>query len=185
ILRFRNFGPTVLAKIQTGTEGDAIAQIEKLYKSYFPDENFGYRFLDEDYQALYQTESRVALLTTYASGLAVLISCLGLLGLAVFSAERRVKEIGIRKVLGASAWSIVHLLSRDFTKIVLVGIGLAIPLSYLIAREWLSSFAYKIDLQWWLFAGVAGLTLLVAWLTMSWKTLQAARANPITALKSE
>lgn len=123
---------------------------------------FEYRFLDEDYQALYLAEQQVGSLSKYFAGLSILISCLGLLGLAAFTAERRIKEIGIRKVLGASEWKIIELLSGDFAKMVLVAIVVALPVSYYATKHWLDNFAYKIDLVWWDFIGVGLLKMLIA-----------------------
>ena len=185
ILRHRNFGRNILVKIKAGTERNTIKQIEEVYQDFHPHYTLNYTFLDEDYQKLYEAESRVAALSKYFSLLAVLISCLGLLGLAAFTAERRTKEIGVRKILGASAWGIVKLLSTDFIKMVLIAIIIAVPISYLIAQNWLSSFAYSIDLQWWYFTLAAGLTLLIAWVTVSFQTLKAANINPAECLRNE
>ena len=185
ILRHRNFGRNILVKIQAGTERNTIKQIEELYREYHPHYALNYTFLDEDYQKLYEAESRVATLSKYFSILAILISCLGLLGLAAFTAERRNKEIGIRKILGASAWGIVRLLTSDFTQMVLIAILFAVPVSYLILRNWLESFAYSIELQWWYFTVAAAATLLIAWATVSFQTFKAANINPAECLRDE
>ncbi len=185
ILRFRNWGRDILLKVEAGAEKDAIEQIERIFKEHHPDEDFVFSFLDEDYQALYEAESRVAVLSKYFSGLAIIISCLGLFGLVAFTAERRRKELSIRKVLGASAYQLVHLLSADFTKIILAAILVGLPVSYLLAGKWLDNFAYSIGLHWWFFAGAAGATLLIAWLTVGFQTLKAARVNPVVYLKDE
>ena len=141
--------------------------------------------MDEDYQNLYAAEKRVQILSQYFAGLAILISCLGLLGLAAFTAERRIKEIGIRKILGSSEFGIVYLLSADFTKMVIVSIVIALPTSYLLTRNWLDSFAYKIELEPWYFIGAGLLALFVAWLTVCTQTIKAARMNPTNSLRSE
>ena len=150
---------TIMLKIEAGREQEAITNLQALYKSFNPGFPFDYRFLDQDYQALYTAEQRVSTLSKYFAGIAILISCLGLFGLAAFTAERRLKEIGIRKALGASDLSIVRLLSGDFTKMVLLAIAIALPLSYLAAQRWLQGFAFHIDLQWWYFAGAGLLAL--------------------------
>jgi len=185
ILRFRPFGQTIMVKIKGGAEKTTLAQIEKLYKTFHPEEPFNYSFLDQDYQRLYEAEGRVAILSKYFSLLAIIISCLGLLGLAHFTTERRSKEIGIRKILGSSAWGIVSLLSREFTQMVLISIAIALPVSYLVAQRWLSSFAYKIELQSWYFVLAAGSTLLIAWLTVGLQTFKAASGRPVHALRDE
>jgi putative ABC transport system permease protein len=117
--------------------------------------------------------------------LAVLISCLGLFGLATFTTARRVKEIGIRKVLGSSVGNIVYLLTIDFSKMVFIAILIALPISYFVGSSWLDNFAYSISLEWWFFVGAGILALIVAWLTVSIQTLKAARANPVDSLMDE
>ncbi|WP_162055778.1 ABC transporter permease [Pontibacter pamirensis] len=173
----------VMVKIEAGREKETIEKLQQFYKGYNPGFVFDYRFLNEDYQELYAAEQRVAVLSKFFAGLAILISCLGLFGLAAFTAERRLKEIGVRKVLGASEFNIVYLLSSDFTKLVLTSILIALPLSYLIVTYWLRNFAYRIDLELWYFIS-AGLTaLLVAWFTVGMQAVKAARVNPSQCLK--
>jgi len=175
----------VMAKIAAGKEQEAITNLEKLYGQYNPGFIFDYRFLDEDYQAQYAAEQTVSVISRYFASLAILISCLGLFGLAAFTAERRLKEIGIRKILGATDFGIVRLLSGDFTKMVLVAIVVALPISYFIAKKWLEGFAYRIDLEWWFFIGAGLLALLIAWFTVGLQTVKAARVNPAECLKDE
>jgi ABC-type antimicrobial peptide transport system permease subunit len=142
-------------------------------------------FIDQDYQALYASEERVSVLSKYFAGVAILISCLGLFGLITFTIERRLKEIGIRKILGSGNLPVIYMLSSDFTKMVLVAIGIALPISYIFTRNWLESFAYQIDLEWWFFA-IAGFAALgIAWLTVGIQTVKAANANPVQCLKDE
>ena len=160
--------------------------VRSLYScGYNPGYSFNYQFLDQDYQALYAAEQRVSTLSRYFAGIAILISCLGLFGLAAFTAERRLKEIGIRKILGATDFGIVRLLSSDFTKLVLVAIFIALPISYFVAQRWLQGFAFSIDLEWWYFAGAGGVALLIAWLSVGFQTIKAARVNPVECLKDE
>lgn len=175
----------VAAKINAGDEIETIKNIEALHSKFNPGFLLDYRFLDEDYQALYVAEQRVATLSKYFAAIAILISCLGLFGLATFTVERRAKEIGIRKVLGASELKIVSILSGDFTKMVMVAILIALPLSFFIAQEWLASFAFKIGLKWWFFIGAGALTMLIALLTVSFHSIKAALMNPVKSLKSE
>lgn len=175
----------VMAKIAAGRESEAIEKLEGFYQTYNPGYPFEYKFLDEAYQEQYVAEQRISVLSSYFAGLAILISCLGLFGLAAFTAERRTKEIGIRKVLGASEWKIMRLLSADFAKMVLVAIVAGLPLSYYLTKNWLDGFAYKIDLEWWFFIGAGILTLVIALLTVSFQSIKAALMNPVNSLRSE
>jgi ABC-type antimicrobial peptide transport system permease subunit len=175
----------ILARIEADQEKETLARLQQFYKTFNPGFVFDYRFLDDDYQAQYVAEQRVAALSKYFAGLAILISCLGLFGLAAFTAERRRKEIGIRKVLGASEFSIVYLLSSEFTKLVLAAIGIALPVSYLISKNWLQNFEYRIALEWWYFIVAGLMALLVAWLTVGTQAVKAATINPVHTLKDE
>ena len=185
IIRFRDFGRDISVRIKAGEESATIPKIAAVFKEFHPDNDFNYSFLDTDYQQLYESESRIGSLSKYFSALAIIISCLGLFGLAMFTTERRRKEIGIRKVLGASVFGIVQMLTKDFTKTVVIAILVAMPLSYWIAQTWLANFAYRIDLQSWYFILPGLLVLLVAWSTVSLQTLQAARINPVDSLKND
>ena len=185
VMRFSPTGYNVMVKVQSGREKATIDQLEKVYKEFHPAHAFEFSFLDEEYQKLYEAELKVASLAKYFSFLAIIISCLGLLGLATFAAEQRQKEIGIRKVLGANVAELVQMLSWDFTRMVLTAILVGIPISYLLAYYWLSGFAYKISLSpsFFLIASVA--ILLISWLTVGTQTLRAARVNPVECLKDE
>jgi putative ABC transport system permease protein len=174
-----------LAKIEAGRERETIEQLQQFYQEYNPGFPFAYQFLDEAYQAQYVAEQRVSILSRYFAGFAILISCLGLFGLVAFTAERRLKEIGIRKILGSSEFAIVRLLSADFTKMVSVAILIALPIGYYIAKNWLDNFAYRIDLKWWFFVGAGLLALLITWFTVALQTVKAARINPTECLKDE
>jgi predicted permease len=185
IFRFDPTGGTVLVKMKAGTETATLEDIQKLQRDFLPRYPFEFAFLDQKYQALYAAESRVATLSNYFAVLAILISCLGLLGLAAFTAQRRRKEIGIRKVLGASQVGIAFSLSGEFTRLVLLAVVIALPVSYLLARRWLESFAYRMELTWWLFAGAGLLALLIAWLTVAWQAVNAARINPVKVLGND
>ena len=175
----------MMVRIEKGKEQETIARLEAFYKDFNAGFPFTYRFLDEDYQQLYVSERRVATLSKYFAGLAILISCLGLFGLAAFTAERRVKEIGIRKILGSSNRAIVYLLSGEFTKMVVAAIAIALPVSWYLASEWLQGFAFHIDLEWWFFGGSGLVALLIAWLTVGMQTIKASRINPTECLRSE
>ncbi len=181
----RMYAVTVMVRIAAGTEQKTLAALTQFYKAYNPGFVFDYTFLDQTYQAQYVAEKRVAVLSRYFGALAVLISCLGLFGLAAFTAERRGKEIGIRKVLGASVLSVVRLLSMDFVRLVLLAIVLALPIAWYLMREWLGGFAYHIELQPWVFV-LAGLAALgIAILTVGYQAFKAAVVNPVDSLYNE
>jgi len=175
----------VAVRLEAGKEVAAMNAIEDLYREFAPGFIFEYDFLNKSYQELYESEQRIGTLSSYFAGFAIVISCLGLFGLAAFTAERRIKEIGIRKVLGASTSNIVMMLSGDFTKLVAVSIVIALPISYYFMNEWLQSFAYQINLSAWIFVGAALVSLVIAWLTVSSQALRAASINPSKCLKDE
>lgn len=176
---------TIMVKIEPESENEAIAKIKNLYEKYNPGSVFDYHYLSTAYKTQYVAETRVAALSRYFAGLAILISCLGLFGLASFTAERRIKEIGIRKILGSSELGIVYLLSRDFSKIVIAAIVIALPVSYAITSYWLGGFAFKIELKVWYFLSAGMIALFIAWVTVGTQTIRAARVNPVKSLRSE
>jgi putative ABC transport system permease protein len=159
--------------------------VKRAYKSIAPDYPFEYNFLDEQFAYLYKNDLRQRTIITIFSGLAIFIACLGLFGLASFTAAKRTKEIGVRKVLGSSVSNIVILLSKDLLKPVLVANLIAIPLGYWAMHSWLEGFAYRISLQWWLFLLAASMGVVVALLTVSAQAVKAALANPVNSLRSE
>jgi len=146
---------------------------------------FQYSFLDEDYQQLYESEQRMSSVFIIFAILAIFIACLGLLGLAAYVAERRTKEIGIRKVLGASVIHIVTLLSKGYVHLIIISFVIAIPVANYFVTEWLGSFAYKTEISWWLYAVPGVVILLIAILTISRQTFKAAVKNPVESLKYE
>ena len=180
-----NYGDVISIKMKAGQEKEAIANIALIFDKFNPNVPFEYGFLNDAYQALYESENRTATLSKYFAGLAIIISCLGLIGLATFTAERRMKEIGVRKILGSSVFGIVCLLTGDYTKSVVVAIIISLPVCYLIAKNWLDSFAFSIDLNGWYFMGAGLLTLLIAWFSVGVQTVKAARVNPVKCLKDE
>lgn len=163
----------------------AIASTKKVFSKLESDALFDYSFLDESYDQLYKTESKSSWLLGIFAGLAILISCLGILGLAAYTAERRKKEIGIRKVLGASVSSIVTLLSKDFIKLVVVALLIASPIAWYLMQGWLENFAYSIEIKWWIFALSAFIAVSIALVTISFQSIKAAIANPTKSLKSD
>lgn len=172
-------------KIQAGREKETIAGLEKLYRQFNPGFLLNYKFLDEDFQRMYVAEKRISILSRYFAGLAILISCLGLFGLAAYTAQRRQKEIGVRKIVGASTGNVVMLLSRDFFKLVLIAVLIAFPLAWWATSQWLQGFAYHITpgIDTFLFAGVA--MLLITCVTISYQAIRAALANPAISLRTE
>lgn len=175
----------VMIKLEAGKEREAITALESFYQSFNPGFSLTYKFMDDDYQSLYASEQRVSVLSRYFAGLAIIISCLGLFGLATFTAERRQKEIGIRKILGSGEWRIIFLLSGDFTRMVIVAIIVALPISYFVLNDWLDNFSDHIRLDWWYFGSAAIIALLIAWITVGLQTIRAARVNPVECLKTE
>jgi len=177
--------PNAAVRIKAGTEKQTIERIRQLYAGFSGGLVFDYKFLDEDYRALYESENRVAQLSKYFAGLAILISCLGLFGLAAFTAQRRQKEIGIRKVIGASVGSILALLSTGFLKLVLLAVLIAFPLAGWVMNEWLNNFAYHTQVNSIIFIIAGGSILLITLLTISLQSIKAALINPVKSLRSE
>lgn len=172
-------------KIKSENFPETVAQVERVWKKLIPHRPFLYSFLDDDFNRQYQSDFRFRKIFTTFSVLAILIACLGLLGLATYTAEQRTKEIGIRKVLGASVTGIVALLSGDFVKLVAMAVLIASPIAWWAMNKWLEGFAYRIEIQWWMF-GLTGLVVVaIALLTVSFQAIKAALMNPVKTLKSE
>ncbi|MGA0560332.1 ABC transporter permease [Larkinella sp. VNQ87] len=173
--------------VELGTDQiqNRMAELERLYKATYPGNPFEFFFVDENYDKQYQAEQQYGKIFVTASLLAIFIACLGLFGLATYMTEQRTKEIGVRKVLGASVGSIVQLLSKDFMVLVLVAFLVAAPVAWYATQRWLENFPYKISLEWWVFALAGGLAALVALLTISFQSIKAALTNPVTSLRSE
>jgi len=175
----------ILVKVEGARTAEALAHIRQVYQTYLPQYPFEYHFLDEAFERQYKSEVVVGQLTNYFALLGIFIACLGLFGLAIFSAEQRRKEIGVRKVLGASVTSLVALLSKDFLKLVLIAIVIASPIAWYAAHEWLANFAYRIAIEGWIF-GLAGLLAVgIALLTISFQSIRAALMNPVKSLRTE
>ena len=175
----------LLVHAKTVQNDKLLASLGQIWHSLNPNEPFSFSFLDEDFQKNYQAENRLSSIVSYFTIIAIFISCLGLLGLAIFSAEQRTKEIGIRKVLGASVMSIVTLLSRDFLKLVIISVVIASPLAWMIMNKWLQDFAYKSPISWTIFVLTFVTALLIALLTISFNAIRAAVSNPINNLRTE
>ncbi len=178
-------GGQLSLKVSTENLPQTVAAVERIYKTLFPGNPFSYNFVDEKFDEQYRNDQRFAALFSVFAGLAILIACLGLFGLAAFSARQRTKEIGIRKVLGASVSGIVALLSKEFVKLILLANLIAWPIAYFTMNKWLQDFAYRIDIGWWVFALAGGMALLIALITVSTLAIKAALANPVEALRYE
>jgi putative ABC transport system permease protein len=164
---------------------ETVAAVQRIWRNTFPGSPFDYFFLDERFNAQYQADQQLGVLFSGFAGLAILIACLGLYGLSLFATTQRTKEIGVRKVLGASASSLFLLLSKDFLRLVLIAAVIACPVAYLGVQEWLRGYAFRIDASPWLFVGPAGLVLLITLATVGVHVRKAARANPVNSLRSE
>ena len=172
-------------RIDMKNQSVALAQMQKIWQSVFPDNVFEYRFLDEQIADFYQKEDLLNKLIKSSTIIAIFISCLGLLGLISLLTLQRTKEIGIRKVLGASVTHIAALLSADFLKLIIIAIIIASPVAWFIMSKYLQDFAYRIDIQWWVFALAAIIAILIAFVTVSFQSIKAAMANPINSLRNE
>ena len=179
-----DFG-VVMVRTRPGQAKQALASLATVYKQMNPNLAFSYQFVDEEYQKMYNSELITSKLSVLFATLAILISCLGLLGLVLFAAEQRTREIGIRKVLGASLPQIVRLFSADFLRLVLLAFLIGGPLAWFFMRSWLNGFAYRIPLSWWIFAGAGAAVAVVAMLTVSYQAVRAGLANPVNSLRSE
>jgi putative ABC transport system permease protein len=184
-LSYRKNTNNILVKIKAGTEKETIGRIETLYKKYNHGLPFEYKFLNDDYQALYASEQRVAVLSRYFATMAIIISCLGLFGLAAFTAQKRQKEIGIRKVVGASVNNVVMMLSKDFLKLVLIAVLIAFPLAWWLMQQWLESFVYRVNIGADSFLVAGASVIFITLITISFQSVKAALANPVKSLKNE
>lgn len=176
---------SLVVRIDTRRTAAAVEHIGKVMKSYQPDRPLDYSFLDEFLGRLYEGDRRNARIVSVFSLISVAISCLGLFGLVSFLAERRTKEVGVRKVLGASVVQIIVMMSREFAVLVVLAVGVAIPIGYAVASHWVSGFAYRIRLEWWIFAAAGAVVMALTLAAMSLRTIHSARANPVESLRYE
>lgn len=177
--------PYLLVKVNTSDLEQTMRQLEAGFKKSIPSSAFEYLFLDQFLNTLYRAENQTANVVLLFSGLAILIACLGLFGLAAYTAEQRTKEIGIRKVLGASVAGITTLLSKDFLKLIIISVVIASPIAYYFMNQWLKDFAYQVTIEWWIFALTGLVAVFVALLTVSYQAIRAALVNPVKSLKTE
>jgi len=183
---FADYSPRkFFVRIKPGNPATALAIMQNSWHSVVPDLPFTYSFLDEDLDAFYKAEARWSAIVGWAGGISIFLGCLGLFGLAALASVNRTKEIGVRKVLGATVSGLAGLLSKGFVKLVLVANVIAWPIAYFAMNKWLQNFAYRIDFNWWVFAMAGGLTVAIALITVSFQAIKAALANPVEALRYE
>ncbi|HEY2721621.1 MAG TPA: FtsX-like permease family protein, partial [Chitinophagaceae bacterium] len=180
----RYFG-SILIRVGSGKLPDVLSKLAAAWKASVPTRPFSYSFLDDEYDALYRTEQRIGALMSLFCGIAILITCLGLLGLMAFMVAQRTKEIGVRKVLGASVVNITALLSKDFLRLVIIAIIIAMPIAWYFMHSWLQDFAYRVNIRWYVFVAAALIAILIAFVTISMQSIKAALANPVKSLRTE
>ena len=183
--RLRRSSGFAIFRINTTDVKSLVSKVESTWKKMAPGMPFSYRFLDDAFEQMYRTEQRTGKLAMAFAVLAILIACMGLFGLATYAAEQRIKEIGIRKVLGASVNNIVEMLSKDFLKLILISAIIAFPLAWWAMHSWLQDFAYRIDMPWWVFLLAGVIALFIALATVSFQAIRAALSNPVKSLRTE
>lgn len=159
--------------------------MELKWKNLAPGVPFEYSFLDKNFESLYRSDQKLGTVFGIFTCLSILVACLGLLGLSIYTAERRIKEIGIRKVLGATVSGIVTMLSKEFLKLVVIGAVIAFPLAWWAMNKWLQDFAFRIDMEWWVFTGAGITALVIALITVSFQAIKSAISNPVKSLRAE
>jgi putative ABC transport system permease protein len=179
-----NWG-NILVKTEAGKTKEGIASLEKIYKKFNPRFPFKYDFTDDEFAKTYRSENTVSQLSTYFAFLAIFISCMGLFGLAMFTAEQRTKEIGIRKVLGASVTNLVGMLSKDFIILVIISTFFAFPIAWYFMNDWLKKYEYRQEIEWWYFLIAGVVAMVIALLSVSYQAIKAALMNPVKSLKTE
>jgi putative ABC transport system permease protein len=184
LVLYRSNG-NVVFKLKGGNVAQTVGQVEQLWKKMAPAQPFSYRFMDDDFNEVYRSEQRVGQIFITFAAISIVIGCLGLFGLSAYTAERRTKEIGVRKVLGASVTNIVALLSKEFLRLIIIAIIIGIPIAWFGMNRWLNDFAYHVDLAWWMFLGAGAIAVTIALLTVSFQSIKAALTNPVKSLRSE
>ena len=175
----------IALKVKATNVRDLVSQIENKWKAMAPGQPFSYAFMDEQFNNMYRTEQRISQISVTFAILAILIACLGLFGLVTYAAEQRIKEIGIRKILGASVLNLVAMLSKDFLKLVIISAVIAFPVAWWAMHKWLQDFAYRIQIEWWIFITAGLVAILIALLTVSFRAIRAALTNPVKNLRTE
>ncbi len=172
-------------KLETKNISSTLQSVKTIWEQTFPNFVYEYRFLDDKIAGFYKQESQLAQLYKIFAAIAIFLSCLGLYGLASFMAVQRTKEVGIRKVLGASAGNIVYLFSKEFIMLIAIAFAIAAPIAWYYMHDWLQNYAYRIDISWWLFAAGGFIAIIIALVTISFRAIKAAFANPVNSLRSE
>jgi putative ABC transport system permease protein len=183
--RFGDVLGLTAVRVKADNFKEAVQSIETKWKEFVKDRPFQYSFLDKTVEEQYLAEATSQKIFSFFSSLAIFIACIGLLGLAAYATQQRMREISIRKVLGASAGNIVGMLSKDFMKLVLIAALIAFPVSWFFMHKWLEDFAYRINIGWWVFAVAGFLAVLIALLTISFQAIKAAVSNPVKVLRAE
>ncbi|HCW06601.1 MAG TPA: ABC transporter permease, partial [Cytophagales bacterium] len=179
-------GNVIIMKLNPAKSATAsLEKVKEVFTKYDPAAPFEYRFVDDDYARKFEGEERVGKLASFFAILAIFISCLGIFGLASFVAEQRTKEIGVRKVMGASVMNLWGMLSKDFLVLVVISLLIAMPLAFYLMSQWLSKYNYRTEIAWWIFAASAAGALLITLFTVSYQSIKAAMANPVNSLRSE
>jgi putative ABC transport system permease protein len=184
-----NFGaplqPRVSVRLRAGNISNNLAVLKNTWKKIAPDQEFEYRFLEETIAAQYKQEQRTGKIVRIASALSIFIACIGLFGLTTLVIVRRTREIGIRKVLGASVGAIVRLLSAEFLQLVVIAAVIAFPLAWWLMNDWLKDFAYRVSIGWWIFLAAAIIAIIIAFVTIGFQAVKAAMSNPVKSLRTE
>ena len=184
-LQRNSWGGYAIVRTLPGETENTIKAMEEIWKELNPNYPFTYSFLDQDLANMYKAEQRLGNLFNVFAVLAIVISCLGLYGLSAYLAERRTRELGIRKVLGASGFQLVYLLSATFTRPILIATIIAIPIAWYGMSQWLNGFAYHVSIEWVIFLIAFISALVIAWITVSFESIKAATTNPVNSLRSE
>jgi putative ABC transport system permease protein len=174
-----------MIRVAPGNMVSMMDKVKGFWKKQFPGEEFKGSFLDENTDRWFKQEERLSKIYSIAAGIAIVISCMGLFAIALLMIEQRIKEIGVRKTLGASVQTLVTMLCKDFIKLVVVAIIIATPLAWSFMQGWLKDFPYRINIQWWVFALTGLLAIIIALLTVSYQSIRAALMNPVKSLRSE
>ncbi|HZY39943.1 MAG TPA: ABC transporter permease [Mucilaginibacter sp.] len=185
VLNFQPNMGVMSIRIKTENIAGLVAQVKNEWQAVSPNQQFSYSFMDQEFDAIYRSEQRMGTIAIAFTSLAIIIACLGLFGLAAYAAEQRTKEIGVRKVLGASVSTIVTMISKDFIKLVLMSIIIATPIAWWAMQKWLQSFAYRQNIQWWVIAVAGFAAIIIAFITISFQSIKAALTNPVLSLRSE